>query len=60
MKIAPIPKKINKKLVAHNDERIDYYYWLRDDKRKNKAILSYLKQENKYTDQWFKDNKVNS
>ena len=60
MKIPPKPKKITKKLANHGDERIDYYYWLRDDKRKNKKILSYLKQENKYTDQWFKDNKVNS
>ena len=60
MKNPPKPKKIKKKLVSHDDERIDYYYWLRDDERKNKSILSYLKQENKYTDQWFRDNKVNS
>ena len=53
-------KKNTKKLVNHGDERIDNYYWLRDDKRRNKSILNYLKQENKYTDQWFKENKVNS
>ena len=35
MKKAPIPKKL-KKLVVHNDERIDAYYWLRDDKKKIK------------------------
>ena len=60
MKNPPKPKKIQKKLVNHGDERIDNYYWLRDDKRRNKSILNYLKQENKYTDQWFKENKVNS
>ena len=40
--------------------RIDDYYWLRDDKRKNSKVLNYLKDENKYTDYWFKENKVDS
>ena len=43
----PIPKKIPKKLESHNDIRIDDYYWLRDDERKNKEIISYLEDENK-------------
>ena len=60
MKKAPIPKKIRKKLVVHNDERIDAYYWLRDDKRKNKEIINYLHEENRYTDSWFKKNKIDS
>ncbi len=60
MKKAPIPKKIRRKLVVHNDERIDSYYWLRDDKRKNKEIINYLNEENKYTDLWFKENKIDS
>ena len=34
----PIPKKIKKTLSAHGDKRIDYYYWLRDDQRKNKTV----------------------
>ena len=46
----PVPKKIPKKLESHNDIRIDDYYWLRDDERKNKEIISYLEDENKYTD----------
>lgn len=29
----------------------DYYYWLRDDKRKNKKVLKYLDDENKYADE---------
>ena len=60
MKKAPIPKKIKKILKAHEDTRIDWYYWLRDDKRKNKQILSYLKKENKYRKAWFDQNKVSS
>ena len=34
----PIPKKIKKKLITHGDERIDNYYWLRDDSRKSKEV----------------------
>ncbi|MDC3144782.1 S9 family peptidase [SAR86 cluster bacterium] len=53
----PVPKKIPKKLESHNDIRIDDYYWLRDDERKNKEIISYLEDENKYTDNWFAERK---
>ncbi len=60
MKTPPKPKKIAKKLINHNDKRTDYYYWLRDDKRKNKEILQYLNDENEYSKHWFKVNKVNS
>ena len=28
----------------------DNYYWLRDDTRKNKKVLKYLNEENKYTE----------
>ena len=54
----PIPKKIKKKLLAHGDERIDDYYWLRDDSRKNKKVINYLKEENSYSRKWFKTNGV--
>ena len=54
----PIPKKIKKKLLAHGDERIDNYYWLRDDSRKNKQIINYLKEENNYSRKWFDSNGV--
>ena len=59
MKNPPIPKKL-KKLVAHEDTRFDYYYWLRDDSRTNKEIINYLNNENTYTKFWFKKNNVNS
>ena len=49
----PKPKKIPKKLVAHGDERIDDYYWLRDDDRKDKEVISYLEEENAYLESWF-------
>ena len=60
MRKIPAPKKIPKKLTAHNDTRIDNYYWLRDDSRKDKEVISYLKEENKHTELWFKANKVNT
>jgi protease II len=28
-------------------EREDHYYWLRDDKRKSRAVLGYIKEENR-------------
>lgn len=49
----PKPKKIPKKLLAHGDERIDDYYWLRDDDRNNEEVISYLKEENAYLESWF-------
>ena len=60
MKLPPKPKKIGKKMKAHSDERTDYFYWLRDDERRNKDVINYLKKENEYSDYWFKVNKVNS
>jgi len=59
MKYPPKPKKKIKKLKAHGDERIDHYYWLRDDKRKNKEILKYLQDENKYTHMYKKTSDAN-
>ena len=44
---APVAKKIPKKLVIHNDTRIDNYYWLND--RDNPEVIKYLEKENAYT-----------
>ena len=60
MRNPPFPKKIKKVLSNHKDKRIDWYFWLRDDERKDEKIIKYLKEENKYTDYWFKKNKVNA
>ena len=54
MKAIPKAKKVKKVLKKHNDSRIDNYYWLRDDTRKNKAVLNYLKTERAYHDDWIK------
>ena len=54
MKSIPKAKKVKKVLKKHNDSRIDNYYWLRDDTRKNKAVLNYLKTERAYHDEWIK------
>jgi oligopeptidase B len=43
----PAAKKIAKKLVNHDDVRIDNYFWM--NKRDSKAVLDYLKAENANT-----------
>jgi len=48
--IAPIAKKIPHQLNQHNHQRIDNYYWMRDDSRQNKEILAHLDAENAYCD----------
>jgi oligopeptidase B len=45
---APIAKKIPHKMVMHDDTRIDNYYWMRDDERKNPELLAHLAAENTY------------
>ena len=54
----PNPKKKKKILIAHGDKRVDNYYWIRDDKREDTEVINYLKEENKYAEYWFKENKV--
>ena len=44
----PQPKKIPKVHSAHGDVRIEDYYWLRDDTRKDPEVISYLEAENQY------------
>ncbi|CAM3703435.1 S9 family peptidase [Vibrio aquimaris] len=47
---APIAKKVPRALENHGDTRIDNYYWMRDDQRKDTEILQHLEQENQYAD----------
>ena len=42
----PIAKKERKELEIHKDIRVDDYYWM--NKRDDKEVLDYLKQENAY------------
>ena len=46
----PVAKKVAHEMVAHGDTRIDDYYWMRDDERKDPEILSHLEAENAYTE----------
>ena len=55
--LPPKPKKVPKSLEAHGDKRFDDYYWLRDDTRQNKEIISYLEEENTYAERWFSEGK---
>ena len=48
--IAPVAKKIPHKMTMHNHQRVDNYYWMRDDQRNDKNILAHLKAENDYAD----------
>ncbi|ABV38973.1 Oligopeptidase B [Shewanella sediminis HAW-EB3] len=45
----PIAEKIPNEMKLHGIERIDDYYWLRDDARKNPKVLAHLEAENRYT-----------
>jgi oligopeptidase B len=46
---APVAMKQAHSMTIHQHTRQDDYFWLRDDERKNKHVLSYLEQENNYT-----------
>ncbi|XP_008221098.1 PREDICTED: protease 2-like [Prunus mume] len=45
----PMAKKVEHKMEMFGDVRVDNYYWLRNDSRSNPDVLSYLQQENAYT-----------
>jgi len=53
----PIAQKKAHKLTAHDDTRVDNYYWLRD--REDESVIEYLEKENSYTDFITKGNKEN-
>lgn len=44
--IAPVAKKVSKKLTIHDDTRIDEFYWLCD--REDKEVISHLEREKAY------------
>jgi len=46
----PVAKKMPKQLVSPAGNRVDDYYWLRDDTRSDSDMLAYLAAENAYTD----------
>ncbi len=49
----PVPPKakiVPIELSEHGTKRIDNYFWLRDDSRKNQEVIDYLNAENQYLD----------
>ena len=54
MMTPPKAEKRPKILSAHGTERVDNYYWLRDDDRTDPQVLAYLAAENEYTDEAMK------
>lgn len=37
-------------MEVHNHQRVDNYYWMRDDQRSDESVLAHLKAENNYAD----------
>ncbi|CAD7697011.1 unnamed protein product [Ostreobium quekettii] len=44
----PVAEKRPHRMEIHGDVRDDPYYWMRDDERKDPAVLDHLKRENDY------------
>lgn len=46
--LAPIAKKVPFEMEIHGHKRVDNYYWMRDDDRKDPDMLAHLEAENDY------------
>ena len=46
--MAPVAKKVPFEMEIHGHKRIDDYYWMRDDDRKDEKVLAHLEAENAY------------
>ena len=55
----PNPDKIPKIFNHHGVQRVDNYFWMRDDSRKSLKVINHLESENFYTESWFKSGKDN-
>ncbi|MBU9847611.1 S9 family peptidase [Rahnella ecdela] len=51
MMTPPKAEKRPQTLSIHGDNRVDNYYWLRDDDRADPQVLAYLTAENEFTEQ---------
>ena len=49
----PSPKKVPVTFEAHGVQRVDNYYWMRDDSREDPEVLNHLNSENDYVEDWF-------
>nr|WP_241969913.1 S9 family peptidase [Pseudidiomarina taiwanensis] len=52
---APVAEKVPFVVESEHGSRQDPYYWLRDDERKDPAVLGYLEEENAYYDAYRAD-----
>ncbi|CAB0150794.1 Dipeptidyl aminopeptidase BI [Pseudidiomarina piscicola] len=52
---APTAKREPYTIVSPHGERVDHYYWLRDDERQDPEVLAYLQAENSYYDSYRAD-----
>ena len=50
----PMPAKRPHEMTLHGHTRIDEYFWLRDDTRKDPEVIAYLEEENAYFDKIMK------
>merc|ERR1712188_170682 len=57
VKFGNVNKERGENLISPPKELDDYYFWLRDDKRKDKTVLDHLDNENKYTEHVMSDTK---
>jgi len=46
----PMPEKRPYEMTVHGHTRVDEYFWLRDDTRKDPQVLAFLEEENNYFD----------
>lgn len=53
--VAPVAEKRDHAVASPFGVRNDPYYWLRDDTRKDPAVLKHLRAENAYADAWFNE-----
>jgi oligopeptidase B len=44
----PMPEQRPHEMTLHGHTRVDEYFWLRDDTRKDPEVLAYLEEENAY------------
>ena len=49
----PSPEKIPVTFEAHGVKRVDNYYWMRDDSRKDPKVIEHLNSENDFLENWF-------
>ena len=50
----PMPEKRPHEMTLHGHTRVDEYFWLRDDTRKDPDVLAYLEEENAHFDKTMK------